>query len=105
MNIVKGHTNEQQDQLYYSLILFTINEGAHSERAQKNLENLCSKYLPGQHTLKIVDVVEDFQTALDYDILLTPTVVITEPKPRITIYGDLSDTEKFLDLLNLNHEG
>ncbi|MEX0719777.1 MAG: circadian clock KaiB family protein [Balneolaceae bacterium] len=88
----------------YSFTLFVIQEGENSERAIENLKRLCEKWLPGRYKINIVDVLEDFQTALDYNILLTPSVVITDPKPQITIHGDLSDSRKFVAALNLKEE-
>lgn len=91
-------------EIHYSFILFIIRNGDNSERARKNIRRLCQKWLPDCHAITEVDVVEDFQTALDHNILLTPSVVITEPKPRVVIHGDLSDPNKFFDALNLNEE-
>ena len=85
----------------YSFILFVVSNGEHSGQARENLKRLCEKFLPGRHTIQVVDVVEDFQTALDHDILLTPSIVITDPEPRVVIHGDLSDPGKFIDALNL----
>ncbi|MEX0608386.1 MAG: circadian clock KaiB family protein [Balneolaceae bacterium] len=88
----------------YSIILFVINDGAHSKRAEKKLKNLCEEWLPHRYDIEVVDVVKDFQTALDYNILLTPSVVITNPKPQVTIHGDLSDARKFIAALKLEDE-
>lgn len=88
--------------MHYSFILFIVENGKNSERAIENLKSLCEKWLPDSHTITIVDVVEDFQTALDHDILLTPSVIVTEPEPRVVLHGDLSDSSKFVDALNLD---
>ncbi len=90
--------------MHYSFILFVIREGSNSERARENLERLCKKWLPKRHDIEVVDVLEEFQTALDYNILLTPSVVITEPEPQKVIHGDLSDPQKFVKALKLNEE-
>lgn len=89
------------EEIHYSFILFVVSNGEHSGQARENLNRLCDKFLPGRHTIRVVDVVEEFQTALDHNILLTPSVVITNPEPRVVIHGDLSDPETFLDALNL----
>lgn len=86
---------------HYSFILFVITDGANSAQARENLERLCAKWLPERHTITVVDVHNDFQTALDYNIMVTPSVVITSTKPKITIHGDLSDTNKILNALDL----
>lgn len=87
-----------------TMVLFMVSDGSNSLRAKENLERLAEQYLSGRHRIEIVDVVKDFQTALEHNILLTPSVVITDPPPRITIHGDLSDPRKFVDALNLNRE-
>lgn len=90
--------------MHYSFILFIVKNGNNSERAQNNLNHLCEEWLPEDYTITVVDVVEDFQTALDHNILLTPAVIITEPEPEVVLYGDLSDSSKFIDALNLKSE-
>lgn len=96
------HREERPDQEYYSFVLFVIDNGANSERARENLERLCNEWMPRRHEIKVVDVVEQFEIALDYNILLTPAVVVKKPEPMITIHGDLSDASKFVDALNLD---
>lgn len=90
--------------MQYSFILFIISNGDNSGRARENLERLCKKWLPGRHEIEVVDVIKDFQTALDYNILLTPSVVVTKPEPQKTIHGDLSDPDKFVKALNLHDQ-
>lgn len=85
----------------YSFTLFIVSNGDNSTRALRNLKRLCEKWLADRYIISVVDVVEDFETALEHDILLTPTVLVTEPKPQVVIYGDLSDPLKFRDALNL----
>ena len=101
-----GQSKEQQDKqsqrAHYSFILFIVENGDNSGRALENLKRLCQKWLPGQHSITVVDVVEDFQTALDYNVLVTPSVIVTEPEPQVLIHGDLSDPNKFIDALNLD---
>ena len=92
------------EQLQYSLILFVISDGANSIRAKENLEQLCEKMLPQPYEIRVVDVVTDFQTALDYNILVTPSVVVTSPSPQKIIHGDLSDARKFAEAMNLSNE-
>lgn len=102
MNPHALHREEKPEQEYYSFILFVISNGTNSERARENLERLCKEWMPGHHEIKVVDVVEQFDIALDYNILLTPAVVVKKPEPQITIHGDLSNASKFVDALNLD---
>ena len=101
-----GESKKQQDKkiqgMHYSFILFVVENGDNSGRALENLKRLCQKWLPDQYSITVVDVVEDFQTALDYNVLVTPSVIVKEPEPRVLIHGDLSDPRKFIDALNLD---
>lgn len=85
----------------YSFVLFVIDNENNSVRATNNLKRLCEEYLPGRYTIEIIDVLENFNTALEYNILLTPSVVVVNPGPKKVIHGDLSDTAKFIKALNL----
>jgi len=58
-----------------------------------------------QYSLRIVDVLENPQLAVDAKILATPTLVKTVPPPERRIIGDLSDREKVLLGLGLDEPG
>lgn len=81
----------------YKFSLFVVGQGPNSQLAQDNLNHICAEYLrAGTCTVRIVDVQKDFQTALDYDILVTPTLVVEGPRGRSTIIGNLSDVDRVL---------
>lgn len=81
----------------YKFTLFVVGNGPNSLLAQDNLTRICAEYLQaGTCTVKVVDVQKDFQTAVDYNILVTPTTVVEGPRGRSTIIGDLSDVDRVL---------
>ncbi len=81
----------------FKFTLFVVGMGPNSLLAQDNLKHICAEYLrAGTCSIRIVDVQEDFQTALDYDILVTPTLVVEGPRGRSTIIGNLSDVDRVL---------
>lgn len=81
----------------YKFTLFVVGNGPNSQLAQDNLENICAEYLrAGNCKVRIVDVQKDFQTALDYEILVTPTLVVEGPRGRSTILGNLSEVDRVL---------
>ena len=81
----------------HKFILFVVGKGPNSQLAESNLRHICAEYMQaGTCTVKIVDVVEDFQTAVDYDVLVTPTLIVEGPKGRSTIIGNLSDVDRVL---------
>ena len=81
------------------LILFVVGNEPNSLRARQNMKHLYEK-LDGLVTYEVIDVLEDFQTALKYNILATPALVRVHPEPQLTILGNMSDTERILALLN-----
>lgn len=81
----------------YKFTLFVVGKGPSSQQAQDNLNRICAEYLQVWNCkVRIVDVQKDIQTALDYDILVTPTLVVEGPRGRSTIIGNLSDVDSVL---------
>jgi circadian clock protein KaiB len=76
----------------YHFRLFVAGDEPNSKLARENLTKLCRQHLKGDYELEVVDVLEDFQAALENNVLITPTLVV----------GTLSDTEKVLAALGLN---
>ncbi|MBC8264446.1 MAG: circadian clock protein KaiB [Anaerolineales bacterium] len=85
----------------YILRLFVAGDERHSRQARENLARLCEGRLKGRYELEIVDVLEDFRAALKDGVLVTPALIVVAPPPRVTILGNLSDTQKVLDALRL----
>jgi circadian clock protein KaiB len=81
----------------YTFTLFVVGKGPNSQQAQENLIRICADYLRvSDCMITIVDVQKDFQRALDYDILVTPTLVVEGPQGRSTIIGNLSEVDSVL---------
>jgi KaiB domain len=52
-----------------------------------------------------VDVFKRGAVALKHHVVVTPTLMVIEPQPGVTILGNLSDTSRVLTALRLNgHE-
>ena len=85
----------------YLLRLFVAGDEPNSKQARENLRELCEEHLAGRHEIEIVDVLRDFQTALQANVLVTPTLILVEPEPSVTILGNLSNTQKVLTALRL----
>ncbi len=85
----------------YTLRLFTADDESNSKQAKENLEQLQQTYLKWPHKKEFIDVLEDFQTALENNVLVTPCLILASPLPRVTVFGNLSDTEKVLAALRL----
>jgi protein-disulfide isomerase len=79
-----------------------VGDEANSVIAKENLHNICAEYLrDGTCTVTIVDLQDDFQAALDNNVLVTPTLLVEGPRGRVTIVGNLSDIDRIL--LTLGH--
>ena len=85
----------------YILRLFVAGNEPNSRQARENLARLCEGRLKGRYELEIFDVLEDFRAALKDGVLVTPALIVLAPLPRVTILGNLSDTQKVLDALRL----
>lgn len=83
------------------LRLFIAGNEPNSRHAKQTLKHLCETRLKGNYTLEIIDVLEDFQTALDNRVLVAPTLIVLAPQPPATIIGSLADIQKVLTALNL----
>lgn len=85
----------------YVMLLFVAGDEPNSKQAKDNLKRICDTHLNGRHRNKIIDVLEDFQAALEHNVLVTPTLILVEPPPQVRIFGNLSDTKKVFDALRL----
>lgn len=74
-------------------------------QARANLVRLCEAHLKGRFTIKIVDVLQDAATAYKENVLLTPTLVLIKPHPKVTVLGNLNETRMVLAALRLNGDG
>jgi circadian clock protein KaiB len=96
----KSKGTEAQGETYI-LRLFTADDEPNSRQARENLKRLQETHLKMPHKKEIVDVLEDFQTALENNVLVTPCLILDSPQPRVTIFGNLNDTERVLTALRL----
>jgi circadian clock protein KaiB len=81
--------------------LYVAGDASNSARAFTNLNALCRVYLPGRHTIEVVNVFEEPKRAFADDILMTPTLVKFSPAPAVRIIGTLSQISIVLHALGL----
>lgn len=84
----------------YRFRLFIAGSEPNSYLAEQNLRALCLVYLPDCHHIEIIDVLQDFEAALQAHIMVAPAAVVTAPRP-VTLFGTLTDTAKILSALGL----
>jgi len=85
----------------YILRLFTADNEPNSRQARENLERLQETHLKKDHKKEFIDVLEDFETALENNVLVTPCLILAYPLPKVTIFGNLNDTKRVVAALRL----
>lgn len=86
---------------FFRFRLFVAGDEPNSIKARAVLARLCDEHLKDRYDLQIVDVFEDYQAAIDHQVIVVPTLIVDAPPPPKTIVGSLSDEEKFLAALGL----
>ena len=85
----------------YVLWLFVAGNRPQSLPARRNIEQICEFYFKGHCELTVLDV-SHFKGAIENGVLLTPTLLLVSPPPRVTIIGSLDDAEKVVAALRLS---
>ncbi|SDB45771.1 KaiB domain-containing protein [Desulfonatronum thiosulfatophilum] len=87
-----GHFSDTKKTCHFTL--FITGNGKNSQIASKNLAKLCAGELAGVCTMEIVDILEDFASAVNHNILVTPTLLVTTLHKTTMITGKLSNLRK-----------
>ncbi len=96
-------TGDKQD-IVYHFNLFIAGMSPNSFRAIENIKDICEQYLQYPYELEIIDIYQQPLLAKENDLLATPTLIRTHPLPRKVIVGDLSETEKVLNTLEITYK-
>jgi circadian clock protein KaiB len=86
----------------WQLRLYVAGATPRSLRAFGNLRKLCEEHLTGRYEIEIVDLEKRPHRASEDDIVAVPTLVRTSPLPMKRIIGDLSDTTRVLQDLQVD---
>ena len=95
------HADETPDEGVWKLRLYITDETVRCIRAFENLKKICEEHRPGKYTIEVVDLSVNPQLAKGDQIFALPTLVRTFPAPIRKIIGDLSNTERVLEGLDL----
>jgi circadian clock protein KaiB len=90
------------DEDIYRLRLFVTGATPNSSRAISNLKEICDKHLKGSYELEIIDVYQQPLIAEREQIIALPMLIKHSPSPKRRLIGDMSDTKKVLQGLNLS---
>lgn len=85
----------------YVFRLFVAGNESNSTLARGNLGRLCEMHLKGRYEIETVNVLKDAVTAHKNNVLVTPTLILIKPHPKVTVFGNLSDTGQVLAALRL----
>jgi circadian clock protein KaiB len=72
-----------------------------SERAVKNIKQVCEQHLKGRYDLEVIDIHQHANLARDEQIVAVPTLIKRLPRPLRRLIGDMSDQNKMLFGLDL----
>ena len=86
------------------LSLYVVSGAPNSIAAKSNLAAILSNVGKDDYALEVVDCVAEPQRALAEGVVVTPTLVRTEPGPTRTIVGSLSDRDRVRAALGLEHD-
>lgn len=87
----------------YVLRLFVTGILPNSVRAVLNIKAICEKHLNDRYELEIIDIYQQPDLAITEDILAVPVLVKKSPLPEVRMIGDMSNVEKVLKALGINH--
>ena len=86
----------------FRLTLYIAGEGARSATAEGDLRQLCEDRLEAdEFEIAVVDVLAAVSEADSARILVTPTVVRSNPLPVVRVMGDLAAADQIADALGL----
>jgi circadian clock protein KaiB len=93
--------SEYPDKAEYKFILYVAGQEGNSQLARQNLKEICEEYFKGRFSVREVDVLADFETALREGIFVSPTLVLVSPEPKVNIIGNLGNKDKVLAALRI----
>jgi circadian clock protein KaiB len=99
----KGATRKAKDSKsapiedVWTLRLYITGRGERSERALKNLRQLCANNMrEGTYKIEVIDLLKHPELAKIDQILAIPTLVRKLPEPMKRVIGDLSNADRAL---------
>ena len=83
------------------LRLFVAGMTARSTRAVANIRAICEEHFAGAYQLEVVNLYEQPVLAADEQIIASPTCVKELPLPARRVIGDMSNSARVLEGLDL----
>jgi circadian clock protein KaiB len=85
----------------YRLLRLVAGKTRRSRCAIQNVRRLCGEHLVGRVDLEIIDIRQRPELAREYQVVAVPMLLKLLPLPLRRIVGDLSDTVRLMEALEL----
>jgi circadian clock protein KaiB len=85
--------------------LYVTGNTARSALAVENLQGICHDYLQGRCHVDVFNIMEHPELTVEKQISASPYLIKTYPLPERKMVGDLSDTNKVLQSLDIYLRG
>jgi circadian clock protein KaiB len=85
----------------YVFRLFVAGNESNSSQARRNLAQICEEHIEGHHKIDVVDVLKDAAAAHKNNVVVTPTLILIKPLPKVIVLGNLNDAKQVLAALRL----
>lgn len=85
----------------YLLNLYITGSTFKSMRAIANIKQLCEEHLKGRYHLDVFDIYQEPKLAKEADIFAAPTLIKKLPLPLRKMIGDMANSERILEGLDL----
>lgn len=87
----------------YLFRLYVSGSSPRSALAITNVRRICDRYLAGHYELQVIDVYQQLEATKDAQIVAVPTLIKELPFPPQRFVGDMSNTERIVIGLKLQH--
>ena len=91
----------QRSRQAYVLRLFVAGMTPRSTRAVANIRAICEAHFPGAYDLEVVNLYERPGIAAGEQIIAAPTCVKELPRPARRVIGDMSNSARVLEGLDM----
>lgn len=85
-------TNDSRE--FWRLRLYVAGQTPRSLAALANLKSICDEFLPGRHTIEVIDLAKSPELGRSDQIIALPTLVRRLPEPVKRFIGDLSNSNR-----------
>ncbi|MBN2303352.1 MAG: circadian clock protein KaiB [Anaerolineae bacterium] len=85
----------------YILRLFVAGSDARAVLTLENIRAVCEVYLHNNYSLDVIDVQQDTAAATEYNVQVTPSLLMLSPSPPVVVVGDMTHVANLLAVLRL----